>query len=113
MNNLSEDGEKVLDFDNFMASISKKIYNFSTLVQILMDRIKNAGWRKNGEDSNRITEEDLTKTFKKMDLDGSGRISKRVEFASASILCPNVAVCQLCKLDFFLLRPTRFLLAGT
>merc|ERR1712130_346175 len=62
MNNLEDDGDKILDFENFL---------------ILMDRCKNAGWTKYKEDKNVITDEDLTKTFKKMDLDNSGRISKR------------------------------------
>ena len=98
MNNLSEDGEVVLDFDNFLVSISKYNCLTSTFVQILMDRIKNAGWRKNGEDSNRITDDDLTKTFKKMDLDNSGRISKRVWLAFCFYLvskCGHLPIMQI------------------
>ena len=48
--------------------------------QILVERLNSAGWKRFKEQTgDSISEEDIEKTFKKMDLDHSGEISKRVK----------------------------------
>ena len=76
MNTLEDD--KVLEFDSFVVNTwtqnQPKLF-----IQVLVQQLIKAGWEKFKEvDPNTIHDEDIKKAFDKMDMDGSGQISKRV-----------------------------------
>ena len=58
-----------------------------------MERFKKAGWSNedNKKEGKTISEEDIKKAFRKMDMDKSGNISKRVRSTSVqeAILLPD------------------------
>ena len=61
------------------------VHNFH-YVKVLMDRLKEAGWRRYPEDDENsissIKDVDIRAAFRKVDLDKSGTVSKRVRYTN-------------------------------
>ena len=70
------------------------IFRIFTYFKVLMDRIKEAGWTRYPDDDensiNSIKDVDIRAAFRKVDIDKSGTVTRRVRFILFSILAQNL-----------------------